>query len=60
MGTGNSNRVIITDVKMPFISMVGFMVKAAIAAIPAIIILVTILATFGAIIVGVFVGFDNI
>ena len=40
MMTENSNRVIITDVKMPFISMVVFMVKAVIAAIPAIIILV--------------------
>ena len=39
MDTGNQNQVVITDVKMPFISMVVFMVKAAIAAIPAIIIL---------------------
>lgn len=34
------NEVVITDIKMPFWSMVGFMVKWAIAAIPAIIILV--------------------
>ena len=46
MDTENNNRIVITDVKMPFISMVVFMVKAAIAAIPAII----ILAILGAII----------
>ena len=48
MDAENSNHVVITDVKMPFISMVVFMVKAAIAAIPAIIILAilgTIIAT---------------
>lgn len=33
------NNVTITDIKMPFISMVVFMVKAAIASIPAFIIL---------------------
>lgn len=33
------NEVVITDVKMPFWSMVTFMVKWAIAAIPAFIIL---------------------
>ena len=35
----DDNNVVITDIKMPFISIVVFMVKAAIAAIPAIIIL---------------------
>ena len=43
------NQVTIVDVKMPFLSMVIFMVKAAIAAIPAFI----ILAIIGAIIMGV-------
>jgi hypothetical protein len=52
MGAENNNQVVITDVKMPFISMVVFMVKAAIAAIPAII----ILAILGAIIAAVFGG----
>lgn len=33
------NQVTIVDIKMPFMSMVVFMVKAAIAAIPAVIIL---------------------
>ncbi len=43
----NSN-VVITDIKLPFVSMVIFMVKWAIAAIPAFI----ILAIIGAIIAG--------
>lgn len=45
------NEVVITDIRMPFISMVVFMVKWAIAAIPAIIIL-TLLAA----IVAAFIG----
>ena len=55
MDTENNNHVVITDVKMPFISMVVFMVKAAIAAIPAII----ILAILGAIIVTVIGGISG-
>jgi hypothetical protein len=43
-------RVIVTDLHMPFGSMVGFMVKWAIASIPAVIILFII----GAIISGIF------
>lgn len=35
----SNNNVTITDIKMPFMSMVIFMVKAAIASIPAFIIL---------------------
>lgn len=46
MENNNGNQVTIVDVKMPFLSMVVFMVKAAIAAIPAFI----ILAVIGAII----------
>ena len=52
MDVENTNRVVITDIKMPLFSMVIFMVKAAIAAIPAII----ILAILGAIIVTVLGG----
>ncbi|MEQ9530805.1 MAG: hypothetical protein RLN59_02790 [Haliea sp.] len=48
----SNNQVIITDIKMPFMSMVVFMVKWTIAAIPAII----ILAIIGAVIAGVFGG----
>ena len=43
-----SNDVVITDIKMPFWSMVVFMVKWAIAAIPAFI----ILAILGVVIAG--------
>jgi hypothetical protein len=39
MNTDNSQHVTIVDIKMPFWSMVVFMVKAAIASIPAFIIL---------------------
>ena len=46
----NTNKVIITDIKMPFGSMVEFMVKWAIASIPAIIILFVI----GMMVMGVF------
>lgn len=47
------NEVVITDIKMPFWSMVTFMVKWAIAAIPAII----ILAFIGAITMAILSGF---
>lgn len=40
--------VVVTDVDMPFLSMVRFMVKWAIASIPAMVILVVIGATVGA------------
>jgi hypothetical protein len=43
-GMSNINQVEIVDIKMPFMSMVVFMVKAAIAAIPALIILTIIFA----------------
>jgi hypothetical protein len=42
MNNPTTNQVTIVDVKMPFMSMVVFMVKAAIAAIPAVIILAVI------------------
>jgi len=40
----NDHNVTITDIKMPFLSMVVFMVKAAIAAIPAVIVLSAIVS----------------
>ena len=43
-----TQNVVITDVKMPFFSMVGFMVKGTLAAIPAFIILTIIFALIGA------------
>lgn len=39
MDTRTNNEVTVVDIKMPFLSMVIFMVKAAIAAIPAVVIL---------------------
>ncbi|MDD3765227.1 MAG: hypothetical protein PHP86_18180 [Nevskiales bacterium] len=42
MSTENSQQVVVVDIRMPFLSMVVFMVKWAIAAIPAIIILMLI------------------
>ena len=52
METADQNSVVIVDVKMPFLSMVVFMVKWVIAAIPAFI----ILGILGSIIVGIFGG----
>lgn len=46
----------IVDIKMPFWSMVIFMVKATIASIPALIILAIIYAIFVAIFGGILVG----
>ncbi len=46
------NEVIITDIKMPFWSMVIFMVKWAIAAIPAMFILVILVSILTGIING--------
>jgi hypothetical protein len=41
------SRVEVTDIKMPFFSMVWFMVKWAVASIPAIIILWFLFMLFG-------------
>ncbi|MBE9561699.1 MAG: hypothetical protein IMF12_02380 [Proteobacteria bacterium] len=38
-----SQDVIITDVKIPFMSMVGFIIKSTLASIPAVILLVLIM-----------------
>jgi len=46
----------IVDIRMPFWSMVLFMVKAALASIPALIILAIIYAIFVAIFGGMLVG----
>ena len=42
MGTETSAHVVVTDIRMPFWSMVVFMIKWAVAAIPAFIILAVI------------------
>jgi len=53
------NNVTITDIKMPFLSMVIFMVKAAIASIPAFIIL-TIIGSIIFAVLGFSFGSGNI
>jgi hypothetical protein len=49
-------RVVVVDIKMPFASMVVLMVKWAVAAIPALIILMILGALFSSVIVGLFSG----
>src|SRR5215217_3823981 len=48
----NTNRVAVTDFNMPFLSMVRFMVKWAIAAIPAIFIIMFAAALFWGVVLG--------
>jgi len=52
MKNKNTTEVTIVDVKMPFMSMVVFLVKSAIAAIPAFIILAIIGAVFTSVVGG--------
>lgn len=59
METGNDNRIAVIDVRMPFWSLVVLMVKAAIASIPALIILVVIGAAISAVVAGIFGGLSD-
>jgi len=52
MDEPNTNRVAVTDFDMPFLSMVRFMVKWAVAAIPAIFIIMFAAALFWGIVLG--------
>lgn len=52
----NITKVKIEDINMPFGHLVGFMIKASLAAIPATIILFIIYAIIGAIFGGIFGG----
>ena len=54
METSSGSEVTIVDVKMPFMSMVVFKIKGALAAIPAIIVLSIIGAIIGAMFAGLF------
>jgi hypothetical protein len=54
MDSNEGKQVIIVDVKMPFISMVVLMVKAAIASIPAFFILAFIGSIFFSVLGGLF------
>jgi len=49
---GSSRNVIVTDIHMPFLSMVIIMVKWALASIPAIIILMLIASLFWRMLLG--------
>ena len=49
-------KVIVTDIQMPFWSMVMFMIKWTIASIPAFIILTVLVLLFGAVISGLLMG----
>jgi len=49
---GSSRNVIVTDIHMPFLSMVILMVKWALASIPAIIILMLIASLFWRMLLG--------
>jgi hypothetical protein len=51
--------VVVTDIRMPFWSIVIFMVKFSVASIPAMIILVAFMGAFGAVIVGMVAGLDE-
>ena len=56
MENTQANQVNIVDIRMPFLSMVVFMVKAAIASIPAFIILALTWSVLGVIFTGIFGG----
>ena len=54
MDTQNTTRVVITDVRVPFLSMVVLMIKWALASIPAFIILGILAAGATALFGGIF------
>ncbi|MCK9176067.1 MAG: hypothetical protein M0O96_12435 [Desulforhopalus sp.] len=56
MQNNEKQEVTIVDIKMPFLSMVIFLVKLAIASIPAVMILSVLFMIFGAIFGGAFQG----
>jgi len=49
----SARHVVVTDIRMPFWSMVIFMVKWAVAAIPALLLLATLVLAFTAVFTGV-------
>ena len=57
---GDRQEVVVTDVKMPFWSMVVFMVKWAIASIPAFVILLLIYGVASSFIASLFVASNRI
>ena len=59
MTSRETNEVVVTDIKMSFLSMVVFMVKWAIATIPAIIILTAVGSITWGILMALFGGFHH-
>lgn len=59
MDNNDLNQVSIVDIRMPFWSMVVFMVKAALASIPAFIILAILFSILDAIFGGILRGLAN-
>ena len=55
----NRQEVVVTDIKMPFMSMVVFMIKWAIAAIPAFILLSILFGVFTMIFGGLMGGMHH-
>ena len=53
--TDNPQQFVVTDIKIPFLSMVVLLVKWSLAAIPAVIILIVI-ATILSMVLGLFFG----
>ena len=51
---GPDQRIVVTDLRIPFFRLVFFFVKAALAAIPAAIIVAFLIMVFAAIIVAIF------
>jgi hypothetical protein len=56
MADPNSYRVTVTDIDVPFTRLVAFFVKAALAAIPAAVIVAIILRILGALVASLLVG----
>jgi len=58
--TGENRSVVVTDIKMPFGSMVIFLVKLALASIPALLIIYAVMFGFIMILVLLFRGIGTI
>jgi len=56
VNTGNNRNVVVTDIRMPFGSMVIFLVKLALASIPALLIIWAVMFAFVAILMLLFGG----
>jgi len=52
--TAQNRNVVVTDIKMPFGSMVVFLVKLALASIPALLIIYAVMAFFAMILILLF------